>query len=204
MPKGVPPSEAEPELSSRERRLRPTLIVNTGDGKGKTTAAMGLALRAWRQGWSIGVFQFVKSGRWLSGERAALEALGAEHERTGAGGPVEWLSLGSGRSGVRRPEADPQAASAAREAWADVASRLAAQRHDLYVLDEFTYPLTWGWLDLDEVVRALQDRPGVQHVVVTGRGAPAGLLAIATTVTEMHKVKHSFDDGQKGQAGIEW
>jgi cob(I)alamin adenosyltransferase len=150
------------------------------------------------------VFQFVKSGKWVTGERIALEALGAEHERTGAGGEVEWYATGSGRHWVRTPDAEPDRAEAAREAWAEVAERLAAERHRLYVLDEFTYPLTWGWLDLGEVVKTLRDRPGVQHVVITGRGAPAELVEIATTVTEMRKVKHPFDSGQKGQAGIEW
>lgn len=204
MPEGQPADVPADGISTRERRLRPALIVNTGEGKGKTTAAMGLALRAWHQGWSIGVFQFIKSGKWVSGERAALEALGAEHERTGAGGEVAWFATGWGRHWVRGAGTDPDRADAAREAWAEVADRLATQRHRLYVLDELTYPLTWGWLDIDDVVRALRDRPGVQHVVVTGRNAPAELLEIATTVTEMTKRKHPFDTGQKGQAGIEW
>jgi cob(I)alamin adenosyltransferase len=204
MPEGVPTTTPDDGLTSRERRLRPALVVNTGEGKGKTTAAMGLALRAWHQGWSIGVFQFVKSGKWVTGERIALEALGAEHERTGAGGEVEWYATGSGRHWVRTSDAEPDRVEAAREAWAEVTERLAAERHRLYVLDEFTYPLTWGWLDLTEVVTTLRDRPGMQHVVVTGRGAPAELLEIATTVSEMRKVKHPFDSGQKGQAGIEW
>ncbi len=204
MPEGVPPTMPEDGLTAKRRRLRPALIVNTGNGKGKTTAAMGLALRGWHQGWSIGVFQFVKSGKWQTGERAALAALGAEHERTGAGGPVEWFATGAGRRWVRRPDADPEPGDAAREAWDEVKLRLAQQRHQLYVLDEFAYPLTWGWLDLADVVTTLRDRPGSQHVVITGRGVPAELLEIATTVTEMTKLKHPFDSGQKGQAGIEW
>lgn len=200
----MPPTTPEDGLTAKQRRLRPALIVNTGDGKGKTTAAMGLALRAWHQGWSIGVFQFIKSGRWQTGERAALEALGAEHERTGAGGPVEWFATGTGRRWVRRPDAEPEPGDAAREAWDEVQLRLAQQRHQLYVLDEFAYPLTRGWLDLAAVVATLRDRPGTQHVVITGRGVPTDLLEIATTVTEMTKLKHPFDSGQKGQAGIEW
>lgn len=204
MPEGMPTTVAQDGLTPRERRLRPALVVNTGDGKGKTTAAMGLALRGWHQGWSIGVFQFIKSGKWVTGERIALEALGAEHERTGVGGEVEWYATGSGRRWVRKPDAEPDQAEAARDAWAAVRERLAAQRHRLYVLDEFTYPLNWGWLDLADVVATLRDRPGTQHVVVTGRKAPPELQEIATTVTEMRKVKHPFDTGQKGQAGIEW
>ena len=204
MPEGSPTLVPDDGLTSRGRRLRPVLVVNTGEGKGKTTAAMGLALRAWHQGWSIGVFQFVKSGQWLSGERAALEALGAEHRRSGAGGEVEWVATGAGRRWVRRPDADPEPSVAARAAWDEVTDRLAAERHTLYVLDEFTYPLAWGWLDVAEVVATLRDRPGTQHVVITGRGAPPELVRIATTVTHMTKVRHPFDSGQKGQAGIEW
>ncbi len=202
-----PPTSAglpDDGLTTRERRLRPALIVNTGEGKGKTTAAMGLALRAWHQGWSIGVFQFIKSGRWVSGERIALETLGAEHQRTGAGGEVCWFATGAGRRWVQDPDAEPAQVDAARNAWQEVKQRLAAQRHRLYVLDEFTYPVNRGWLDLAEVVETLRDRPGVQHLVVTGRAAPPELTEIATTVTEMTKRKHPFDTGQKGQAGIEW
>ena len=204
MPEGQPPTTPQDGLTARDRRLRAALIVNTGDGKGKTTAAMGLALRAWHQGWSTAVFQFVKSGKWASGEQPALAALDAEHRRSGAGGPVEWCATGSGRRWVRKPDAEPDPAEAAREAWLDIKERLADQRHQLYVLDEFTYPLTWGWLDLADVVETLRDRPGTQHVVITGRNAPPDLLAIATTVTSMTKVAHPFDTGQKGQAGIEW
>jgi len=204
MPQGHPGQVPDDGLTSRERRLRPALIVHTGEGKGKTTAAMGLALRGWHQGWSIGVFQFIKSGRWVSGERVALEALGAEHDRSGIGGEVAWFTSGAGRSWVRKPDDRADQAEAARQSWAEVASRLAAERHQLYVLDELTYPLSWGWLDVADVVTTLRDRPGTQHVVVTGRGAPAELCELATTVTEMRVVKHPFDTGQKGQAGIEW
>jgi len=204
MPSGEPAAVPSDGLTTRQRRLRPALIVNTGDGKGKTTAAMGLALRGWHQGWSIGVFQFIKSGRWVSGERVALEALGAEHSRTGVGGEVAWFASGAGRSWVRKAEDRDEQAEAARQSWAEVSARLAAGRHPLYLLDEFTYPLTWGWLDLAEVVATLRDRPGAQHVVITGRNAPAELCELATTVTEMTKRKHPFDSGQKGQAGIEW
>lgn len=204
MPLAQPPVQPDDGLTTRQRRLRPALIVNTGEGKGKTTAAMGLALRGWHQGWSIGVFQFVKSGNWVSGERSALAALDAEHRRSGVGGPIDFFATGSGRRWVRKPDAEPDQADAAREAWDEVALRLSEQRHDLYVLDEFTYPLQWGWLDVDAVVSALRDRPGTQHIVITGRSAPRALLEVATTVTAMTKVKHPFDEGQKGQAGIEW
>lgn len=197
----TPPDDG---LTTRQRRLRPALIVNTGDGKGKSTAAFGTALRAWRQGWSIGVFQFVKSPDWRSGEREAFEALDRLHAETGVGGPVSWQAVGAGRTATRKG-ADRQAqAEAAGAAWAEVSRRLAAEQHDFYVLDEFTYPLAYGWLDLDEVLATLAGRPGTQHLVITGRRAPQPLLDLATTVTEMTKLKHPFDTGQKGQAGIEW
>ena len=189
--------------STRERRRSPALIVNTGDGKGKTTAAMGVALRAWSQGWSIAVFQFIKSGEWPSGERAALEALGRLHGETGEGGSVTWRALGTGRTGSETVDA-ASAADAAREAWSEVREALAQERFDLFILDEFTYPLDYGWIELADVVGTLEGRPGTQHVIVTGRRAPAELLEIATTVTAMDKVKHPFDAGQRGQAGIEW
>lgn len=204
MNRGAPHEVPDDGLSTAERRRRPALIVNTGHGKGKTTAAFGTALRAWHQGWSIGVYQFVKSGRWRSGERVAFEQLDRAHREAGIGGPVSWQTLGAGLT-FRRPGADRgEQRAAARRAWAEVSAGLAAERHDLYVLDEFTYPLAYGWLPVDEVVSTLARRPGVQHVIITGRDAPQALLDIATTVTEMVKVKHPFDEGQKGQAGIEW
>jgi cob(I)alamin adenosyltransferase len=178
------------------------LIVHTGVGKGKSTAAFGLALRGWAQGWPIGVFQFVKSAKWRVGEEKALKALGAVHEQTGEGGPVVWNKMGEGWSWVQRTIADSE--EAAREGWEQVKRELAAETHTLYVLDEFTYPMKWGWVDVDEVVSVLRDRPGRQHVVITGRDAAPALTDAADLVTEMGKVKHPMDAGQKGQRGIEW
>jgi cob(I)alamin adenosyltransferase len=90
------------------------------------------------------------------------------------------------------------------EGWAEIKRRLADQTHDLLILDEFTYPIAWGWIDADEVVSALRDRPGRQHVVITGRRADPKLVEAADLVTEMTKVKHPMDAGRKGQRGIEW
>jgi len=191
-------------LTTRQRRNRPLLAVHTGDGKGKSTAAFGLAIRGWNQGWSIGVFQFVKSTKWRIGEQTVLETLADLHERTGQGGPVEWHKMGAGWSWTRKPGSEDDHAAAAAEGWAEVKRRLAAETHQLYVLDEFTYPMAWGWVDVDDVVATLGDRPGVQHVVVTGRRADPRLLEAANLVTEMRCVKHPFQAGQKGQRGIEW
>ncbi|MEY9213974.1 cob(I)yrinic acid a,c-diamide adenosyltransferase [Thermobifida halotolerans] len=204
MPKGQPTTVPNDGLTTRQRRNRPLLMVHTGDGKGKSTAAFGLALRGWNQGWSIAVFQFVKSAKWRIGEQSALEALAEAHAEKGVGGPVEWHKMGSGWSWSRKAGSEADHAAAAAEGWAEVKRRLAEQRHDLYVLDEFSYPINWGWVDVDDVVATLRDRPGHQHVVVTGRRAHPALLEAADLVTEMTKVRHPMDAGQKGQRGIEW
>jgi cob(I)alamin adenosyltransferase len=204
MPQGKPLTVPEDGLTTKQRRNRPLLMVHTGDGKGKSTAAFGLALRGWNQGWSIGVFQFVKSAKWRIGEQTVLERLGRLHEETGEGGPVAWHKMGSGWSWTRKHGDTDDHALAAAEGWAEVKRRLAEQTHDLLVLDEFTYPIAWGWVDVEDVVAALAARPGHQHVVITGRRADPRLLAAADLVTEMTKVKHPMDAGQKGQRGIEW
>ncbi|HTI22347.1 MAG TPA: cob(I)yrinic acid a,c-diamide adenosyltransferase [Kutzneria sp.] len=204
MPQGKPEVVPADGLTTKQRRNRPLLVVHTGVMKGKSTAAFGLALRGWNQGWSIGVFQFVKSAKWKVGEEAAFKALGEVHERTGQGGPVQWHKMGEGWSWTRKPGTDEDHAAAALEGWREIQRRIQAEEHGLYVLDEFTYPLKWGWVDVDEVVATLRDRPGFQHVVITGRDAPAALTDAADLVVEMTKVKHPMDAGQKGQRGIEW
>lgn len=204
MPQGKPSSVPEDGLTTRQRRNRPLLAVHTGEMKGKSTSAFGLALRGWNQGWSIGVFQFVKSAKWRVGEESAFRALGRLHEQTGEGGPVEWHKMGEGWSWTRKKTGEEDHAAAAREGWAEIARRLSEEQHGMYVLDEFTYALHWGWIDVDEVVTALRDRPGHQHVVITGRYAPQALIDAADLVMETSKVRHPMDAGQKGQKGIEW
>ena len=199
-PQGVPESVPEDGLTTRQRRNRALLVVHTGAMKGKSTAAFGLALRAWNQGWPIGVFQFVKSAKWKVGEEHALRTLGA----TGQGGNVTWHKMGEGWSWTRKQTTDDDHAANAREGWEQVKRDLAAQTYRFYVLDEFTYPMTWGWIDVADVVATLRDRPGSQHVVITGRGAHPDLVAAADLVLETTKIKHPMDDGQKGQRGIEW
>jgi cob(I)alamin adenosyltransferase len=198
MPQGQPAQVPDDGLTTRERRGRPLVIVHTGPGKGKSTAAFGLALRAWNQGWPVGVFQFVKSAKWRVGEENALRTLAA----TGQGGEVTWHKMGEGWSWIQR-DAGGHAEQAA-EGWAQITRDLAAQTYRLYVLDEFTYPIKWGWVDVADVVSVLSRRPGNQHVVITGRDAHPDLVACADLVTEMTKVKHPMDRGQKGQKGIEW
>jgi cob(I)alamin adenosyltransferase len=204
MPQGQPTTVPEDGLTTRQRRNRPLTIVHTGAMKGKSTAAFGLGLRGWNQGWDIAVFQFVKSAKWRVGEESAYQALGELHAREGVGGPVEWHKMGEGWSWSRKQGTDDDHAAAARDGWAEIKRRLAEERHDLYLLDEFTYPMKWGWIDVDDVVSTLRDRPGHQHVVITGRDAAAELVEYADLVTEMTKIKHPMDAGQKGQKGIEW
>ena len=217
MPQGQPVAVPDDGLTTRARRRVPVLAVHTGDGKGKSTAAFGMALRAWTAGMNVAVFQFVKSAKWKVGEENAFRELGRLHDEQGIGGSVDWNKMGSGWSwsrpvrgvGESRPvrgvgESDENHEAVAAEGWAEISRRISLQQHDFYVLDEFTYPLNWGWIDVDEVVDVLAHRPGSQHVVITGRAAPQRLVDAADLVTEMTKIAHPMDAGRKGQRGIEW
>jgi len=169
---------------------RGLLLVYTGDGKGKSTAAFGLALRAHGRGLRVRIFQFLKHQGARFGEHRALEALGIPIEGLGDG--FTWKSR------------DLEASKAlALEGWERAKEALLSGAWDLVVLDEATYPLRYGWISLEEFLGALENRPRHVHVVVTGRGAPEALLALADTVTEMRKVKHAFDLGVPAQRGIE-
>ena len=204
MPQGRPLVVPTDGLSTRARRNTPVLAVHTGAGKGKSTAAFGMALRGWNAGLSVAVFQFVKSSKWKVGEENAFRELGRLHDEQGIGAAVEWHKMGAGWSWSRKPGSDGDHAALAAQGWAEIAARIASQRHDFYVLDEFTYPLKWGWIDVDAVVDTLLARPGTQHVVITGRDAPQRLIDAADLVTEMVCVKHPMQAGRKGQRGIEW
>lgn len=202
MPQGQVTSVPDDGLTTRQRRSQPLLAVHTGDGKGKSTAAFGLALRAWSAGWPIGVFQFTKSPKWKSGEEAALKALAAVHAQTGEGGPVTWHKMGEGWSWLRTQPEDHE--RAARAGWEQVKRDLARAAYRLLILDEFTYPVSHGTLDVADVLAALASRPAIQHVIITGRRAHPDLIGAADLVTEMTKIRHPMDAGRKGQAGIEW
>jgi cob(I)alamin adenosyltransferase len=204
MPQGQVTAVPQDGLTTRQRRNRPLLVVHTGAMKGKSTAAFGLALRGWNQGWSIGVFQFVKSAKWKVGEEEAFRALGRVHEQTGEGGPVEWHKMGAGWSWSKKSGTEEDHAAAAVEGWAEIRRRIENQVHEVYVLDEFTYPIKWGWIDVHEVVAVLDAREGRQHVIITGRDAAPELIEAADLVMETTKIKHPMDAGQKGQRGIEW
>jgi cob(I)alamin adenosyltransferase len=172
-------------------RARSLVLVNTGDGKGKSTAAFGVVMRAVARGWPVSVIQFVKSDKWKVGEEEVARRLGVEWARTGDG--FSWLSDDLERS---------QALAAA--AW-DLAKRtLVADRHRLVVLDEITYPMSWGWIPTAEVVAAIRERPERVNVIATGRHAPAPLIEVADTVTEMVKVRHAYDAGVRAKRGIDF
>ena len=198
MPQGKVTSVPQDGLTTRQRRRQAVVAVHTGPGKGKSTAAFGMALRAWSAGWPIGVFQFVKSQKWKVGEETALKALNSPET------PVTWHKMGEGWSWIQRPGTERDHAAEAAEGGAQIKRDLAAESYKFYVLDEFTYPMKWGWVDVADVIETLGNRPGTQHVVITGRDAHPDLVAAADLVTEMTKVKHPMDAGRKGQQGIEW
>jgi cob(I)alamin adenosyltransferase len=176
----------------RKPRDKPLVMVITGTGKGKSTSAFGMLLRAWARGYRCGVFQFVKSGKWKVGEAKAAEKLGG----------IDWEKMGDGWSWLSRDLTE--SADLAREGWAHVKALIAAERYEFLVLDEITYPIKWGWIDVHDVVATLTTRPGFQHVVITGRDAAPELIAIADLVTAVTKVKHPMDAGIRAQQGIEW
>ncbi len=181
------------EVASKTIPLKGLLMIHTGSGKGKSTAAFGLAVRALGHGWKIGVVQFGK-GAWRSGERTLLERLGQTQ--------VSWHTLGEGFTWETQDRARDEAA--ARRAWEKALELMADARLRLLVLDELNIALRYEHLPLDEIIAALRDRRPDLHVVVTGRNAPPELIAAADLVTEMTLVKHHFKDGVKAQEGIEF
>jgi cob(I)alamin adenosyltransferase len=170
---------------------RSRLLVNTGTGKGKSSAAFGVMGRAWARGWTVCVVQFVKSEKWKVGERKLAAQLG-----------IEWHTLGDGFT-WESTDMDETVARG-RHAWAVAAEKIASGDYDLVILDEVTYTMKYDWVAVQDVVVALRDRPDRTNVVVTGRYAPDEIVAIADTVTEMVKVKHAMDDGTPARKGIEY
>jgi cob(I)alamin adenosyltransferase len=179
------------EVAAKTIETKGLLIVHTGPGKGKSTAAFGLALRALGHGWRIGVVQFGK-GAWRSGERDVLEKLG----------DVSWHTLGEGFTWETQDRARDEAA--ARRAWEKACDLMDDPEIRLLVLDELNISLRYDHLPLEEVLARLAGRRNDLHVVVTGRNAKPELIAAADLVTEMTLVKHHFAAGVKAQEGIEF
>jgi cob(I)alamin adenosyltransferase len=167
------------------------VVVNTGDGKGKSSAAFGVMSRGWARGWRVAVVQFVKSGQWKTGEQKLADHLG-----------IEWRTLGDGFTWESTDMDETEAAG--RYAWSVAAGMLASGDHDLLIFDEITYIMTFGWVPVDEVVAAIAARAPHTNVVCTGRGAPEALIELADTVTEMVPIKHAFDRGIPARKGIEY
>lgn len=182
------PTTAPPRATHRAPSL---VLVATGDGKGKTTAAMGTVLRALARGWRVCVVQFIKSGSWHTGEIKLLSELGATWHTMGDG--FTWESDDLNRS-----------ADLARQAWDVARNAISSGEFQLVVLDEVTYPLNWGWLDLEAVVAAIGGRAEKTNVFLTGRNAPEDLVTLADTVTEMRNIKHAFESGIRAAKGIDF
>ncbi|MFZ2266412.1 MAG: cob(I)yrinic acid a,c-diamide adenosyltransferase [Azonexus sp.] len=170
---------------------RGVLVVNTGNGKGKSSAAFGVVARALGHGLKVGVVQFVK-GRSDTGEEAFFRNQPN----------VVWHVGGQGFTWETQDK--ERDAAAARHAWAIASEHLADPAIGLVVLDEMTYAFKYGWLELDEVIAKLLARPLMQHVIVTGRGAPEALRAAADTVSDISNEKHAFQAGIKAMPGLEW
>jgi cob(I)alamin adenosyltransferase len=175
----------------RPPRQRSLVLVNTGDGKGKSTAAFGVVMRSVARGWRVCVIQFIKSDKWKVGEEAVGRQLG-----------VEWLKGGDGFT-WESPDLD-QSRGRAVAAWELAASTIAGGEYELVVLDEITYPLNYGWVPVDDVLGTIRSRPEHVNIVATGRSAPEALVELADTVTEMRKVKHAFDRGIRARRGLDF
>ena len=173
------------------RRVPSVVIVNTGDGKGKSTAAMGMVMRSVARGWKVAVVQFIKSGGWKVGEEKMGRHLGVDWDVGGDG--FSWDSEDLERS-----------ADLNRDVWRLARTRIEEGKHRLVVLDEITYPINWGWIDEEEVVSTIAGRPAKVNVVVTGRDAPERLVELADTVTEMRPVKHAYSQGISAIRGIDF
>jgi len=183
-----PPVDRERSVPTAERRG--LILVNTGDGKGKSTAAFGLALRAHGRGKKVRIYQFMKVPSARFGEHRIFEQLGIPIEGLGDG--FSWKSRDLEHS-----------AQLARDGWARAEATIRAGEHFLVVLDEIMYPLRYGWLPLEPVLQALRERPAHVHVVLTGRNCPPELIDLADTVTEMALIKHHYQAGVPAQRGIE-
>jgi len=169
---------------------RGLILVNTGNGKGKSTAAFGMAMRALGQGLRVSIIQFIK-GKWKTGELEAAQRLGLELTPMGKGFTWESKNLEEDKALIR-------------EAWKTSSEKILSGRYDLIILDEVNYVLGYGYLGVGDVVYMLQSRPPHVHVVLTGRNAPEEIISIADCVTEMRDIKHPYRNGIPAQRGIDF
>ena len=183
--------EATPGNAPAEGQAKSLVLIHTGHGKGKSSAAFGVMNRAWARGWTVSVIQFVKGGKWKVGERKLAEHLG-----------IEWHSLGDGFTWESTDL--EETAAKGRHAWEVAKEKLASGDFDMLILDELTYAVTFGWIPVQEVVVCIVNRAPKTNVVITGRDAAPELIEIADTVTEMRMVKHAYEKGIKARKGIEY
>ena len=184
-------SSANTGKGRKQRSRQGLVIVNTGDGKGKSSAAFGVMVRALAADWNVAVCQFVKSSDWKVGEERIGRQLG-----------VEWHAFGDGftwdSDDIEQDKAH------ARAGWAVAKGLIEAGEHPLVILDELTYLCSWGWIDTSEVVAAIAGRPEHVNIVITGRDAPAEIVEVADTVTEMTEIKHAYQQGVRAKRGIDY
>jgi len=178
-------------MAAKDAGRQALVIVLTGRGKGKTTAALGVVLRAWGRGMKTVVLQFMKARTSNYGENRAAKKLGIEMIPLGEG--FTWLS-----------EDIEKDKGTARECWEMAREKIASGQYDIVVLDEMTYPMSYGWIPVEEVIDTLRQRPEGLHVIITGRDAPQELIDFADLVTEMREVKHPYEKGVKARPGIDF
>lgn len=173
------------------RRAPSLVLVNTGNGKGKTTAGIGVVVRGVARGWPVAVVQFLKSGTWKTGEEKVCRQLG-----------VDWWAMGEGFTWDSDDLSLDEAVAAS--AWSHAKALIGAGDHQLVLLDEVTYPLNWGWIDRADLLATIRDRPAHVNVICTGRSAPEELVDLADTVTDMHVRKHAYQQRIRAKKGIDY
>jgi len=189
-----PAADAVPTQDPRPDGLRSAdslVLVNTGNGKGKSSSAFGMMIRAVARGWNVAVVQFIKSGDWKVGEEKIGRELG-----------VDWHAFGDGFTWDSDDLTNDRAHAAA--GWAKAAEIMQAGEHQLVIFDELTYLPSFGWIDVDEIVQAVAARPSHVNVIITGRDAAPELVELADTVTEMREVKHAYQQGIRAMRGIDY
>ncbi|MEP0944140.1 MAG: cob(I)yrinic acid a,c-diamide adenosyltransferase [Rhizobiaceae bacterium] len=183
---------ARDKIIATKTQKKGLVMVHTGKGKGKSTAAFGMVFRALGNGMKVGVVQFVK-GKWQTGERVILEKLGDQVTMTAMGDGFTWETQD------RQRDID-----AARAAWERTKAMIMDDEHDMVLCDELNIVLRYDYLPVSEIIEVLQNKPEMKHVIITGRNAKEELMEIADLVTDMTMIKHPFRDGVKAQVGIEF
>lgn len=184
------PTES-PTAKGGMKTAKSLVLVNTGEGKGKSTAAFGTVLRALARDWPVAVVQYLKSGDWNTGEEKMLRNMG-----------VDWYAAGDGFT-WNSDDLD-ESKALAQGAWAKTEELISGGAHRLIVLDEISYAMTWDWIDTAAVVKTVEDRPEKVSVILTGRDMKQEVIDIAHTVTEMTQIKHAFEQKIVAKKGIDY